>query len=435
MEQRFVAILDKLIGADSATQCILAVSGGIDSVVMAYLFKVSTRPFSIAHCNFQLRGQESDKDEDFVKSLAEKLGVEIFIKRFETSNYAIERGMSIQMAARELRYEWFEFLARDNQAKLATAHHANDVAETMLFNLAKGTGIAGIHGIAESDGFVIRPMLWAKKYEFEAYADEHKIDWREDQSNESEKYMRNIIRLKVIPELERVNPSFVDASLRTTSRLKASEDFIHFAIEQLGLVEERDNDIYIKVEELKGLPGLESVLYQLIKHYGFNYDQAKSIEKSLGNSGAIFNTNEWTLNIDRDHLIISRQKDNRIEILIDREAENIKLESGNLNIDLYSSDDFTFNKNPEVAALDYDKLTFPLLLRNWRQGDFFVPLGMRGNKKISDFLIDLKISVTNKSKILVLLSEDEIVWVVGLRINEHYKITSQTKNIYQIKPA
>ena len=302
----------------------------------------------------------------------------------------------------------------------------------MLFNLTKGTGIAGLHGISRDDGVMIRPMLWAKKEEIEAYASEQGIAWREDLSNESEKYMRNIIRKKVIPELERVNPSFINGALRTTSRIKASEEFMQYMVDQLDLVEERDNAIYINVKALKRMPGFNAVLYSLIKPYGFNYDQVDSIVESIEKSGAIFNAGEWTINIDRDQIIISKDQESDIDIFIERDNDSVELISGRLDIEIFSSKDYVLNDNPLVAALDNDKLNFPLQLRNWRQGDRFVPLGMKGERKISDFLIDSKIPVAEKSKILVLLSEEEIVWLVGFRINDKFKIISNTKTIYQI---
>jgi tRNA(Ile)-lysidine synthase len=432
VERRFKEHLKELTSVDSDSHTILAVSGGIDSVVMAYLFKASTYSFSIAHCNFQLRGEESDKDEDFVEKYAEKLGVEIFIEKFDTETYAKERGLSIQMAARNLRYQWFKNLAKNSKAKIATAHHANDVAETMLFNLTKGTGIAGLHGITKEDGVLIRPMLWVEKEEIEAYAGVKGIDWREDQSNESEKYMRNIIRKKVIPELERVNPSFIEGALRSTSRVKAAEDFIQYMVDQLDLIEERDNAVYINVAALKRIPGFSAVLYLLIKPYGFNYDQVGSIEKSIEKSGAIFKSGEWTLNIDRDQIIISKQKEIEIDIIIEKDDENIDLKSGRLEIEIFSSKDYVLNESPAIGALDYDKLTFPLQLRSWRQADRFAPLGMKGEKKISDFLIDAKIPVAEKSNILVLLSGEKIAWLVGFRVNDKFKITPNTNTIYQI---
>jgi tRNA(Ile)-lysidine synthase len=433
VEERFKAKLDKILHGDDLKHTILAVSGGIDSVVMAHLFKAVGYPFSIAHCNFQLRGSASDEDEVFVKELAEKLDVAIDIRRFDTVAFADRKGISIQMAARELRYEWFNLLAEEKRGRIALAHHANDVVETILFNLAKGTGIAGMHGMAEEDDVVIRPMLWVKKIEIEDYAVVNKIEWREDQSNQSEKYMRNIIRRKVIPELERINTSFVEAGLRTAFRVKESEDFIRYAINKLDLVEEKEGNIFISIQGLHQLQGKFAVIYELLKPYGFNYDQVKSIEQSLPHTGAMFFSQEWSLNIDRDYLIISSNKEKKIEVRVERETKIIEVPLGVIAIEVHEAGGYELQKRNDIAALNYEKLSFPLQLRNWQQGDSFVPLGMEGRKKVSDFLIDEKVPVALKPNILVLLSGDEIVWIVGYRINEHYKFSSQVKHIYQIK--
>jgi len=431
VEQRFREVFKILSVGEATSPTILAVSGGIDSVVMAYLFQASEIPFSIVHCNFQLRDEESDIDEKFVVDLGEEMEAEVMVKRFETEKYAIDNGVSIQMAARDLRYEWFNELATKNDSKVAIAHHANDVAETMLYNLAKGTGLAGLHGIAEDDGIFIRPMLWAKKEEIEDFARDNGIDWRDDSSNESEKYMRNIIRKKVVPELERVNPAFISTNLRNAARIKDAERFVQHSINQLAIAEEKDGHIYIKKDALFRLPGSRSVLYQLINDYGFSYDQVISIEKSQERVGAIFITKNWILNIDRDYLIISKSEGNPIERLVHLEEHLIDLEEITLKAEVKNADGYSIKYDNQVAALDLEKLNFPLLVRNWQQGDSFSPLGMQGKKKVSDFLIDEKVPVNLKRKILVLISGNEVVWVVGHRISEHFKITPQTKEVYQ----
>jgi tRNA(Ile)-lysidine synthase len=431
VEQRFREVLKKLSVGKATSPTILAVSGGIDSVVMVYFFQASGVPFSIAHCNFQLRGKESMIDEEFVVALGAQMGVEVMVEHFETEKYALEKGVSIQMAARDLRYEWFDELASKNESRVAIAHHANDVAETMLYNLAKGTGLAGLHGIAEDDGIFIRPMLWAKKEEIEGFARNNGIDWRDDSSNVSEKYMRNIIRKKVVPELERVNPAFISTNLRNAARIKDAERFVQHSINQLAIAEERDGNIYIKKDALFRLPGSRSVLYQLIKDYGFSYDHVMSIERSQESTGAIFISKNWILNIDRDYLIISKIEGNTIERLVHLEDSLIDLEDVTLKTEVKNVDGYSIRSDNQVAALDLEKLNFPLLVRNWQLGDNFSPLGMQGKKKVSDFLIDEKVPVNLKQKVLVLISRNEIVWVVGYRISEHFKITPQTKEVYQ----
>ena len=432
MEQRFKALLNKLSGNKKWPHTILAVSGGVDSMVMAYLFRDCGMPFSLAHCNFQLRGDESVLDEEFVVTLGKEIEVKVLVERFETEKYAAEKGISIQMAARDLRYNWFAKLAEDFNAKIAVAHHANDIAETMLFNLAKGTGLAGLHGIAEKDGIIIRPLLWANKEDIVEFAQKRGIVWREDHSNASEKYMRNIIRKKVVPELERVNPSYIATNLRNATRIREAEEFIEYAIEQLGLIEKKDGHIYISKKALLKLPGRHAVLYQLISSYGFSYDQVTSIISSE-RAGAIFVANHWVLNIDREYLIISKNEENIIEQWIGREDDIFEFKSFSLETAVLEAAAYNILPDSEVAALDLDKLTFPLLIRTWRNGDHFIPLGMQGKKKVSDFIIDEKIPVNLKQQILVLVSDEDIAWIIGYRLNDNYKITPQTRRVYQLK--
>jgi tRNA(Ile)-lysidine synthase len=433
VKERFQQELDRLGGDDSLPKTILAVSGGIDSVVMAYLYQQSEVSYSIAHCNFQLRGKESEKDEEFVLALGDRFGVKVFVERFETEEYGTEKGVSVQMAARDLRYAWFRRLSNDFEAKIAIAHHANDVAETMLFNLAKGTGLAGLHGIAEHDGIIIRPLLWARREEIEDYARRENIAWREDLSNESEKYMRNIIRKKVVPELERVNSAFIATNMRNAARIRDAERFIEHSIEQLGIIESRAGSIYIDKHRIAGLPGCEAVLYQLIKDYGFSYDQVKSITKSLGSVGAIFASDNWILNVDRAHLIITKKEGGLEERTIGQEEHIVNFGTFSLQMEQVPVAGYTIVSDYTVAAFDLEKLTFPLRVRSWQKGDGFIPIGMKGRKKVSDLLIDEKIPVSLKRDIPVLISGADIAWVVGMRIDDRFKITADTKTVCQIK--
>jgi tRNA(Ile)-lysidine synthase len=425
--------VSNLPGNAGKPNTILAVSGGVDSVVMAHLYHVAKMPFLIAHCNFQLRGEDSDKDEAFVARLGQQLGVQVLVKRFATGNYAAAKGLSVQMAARDLRYDWFKELAKGYEATIAIAHHANDVAETLLFNLTKGTGIAGLHGIAKADDIIVRPLLWAKKVEIEAYGQQQKLEWRQDQSNESEKYMRNIIRRKVIPELERVNPAFIKGSLRTARRIREVEEFMQYAIDQLGIIEYRNDHVYINRAILDTLPGRRAVLYNLLSAYGYSYDQVKSIDQFHKQPGSIFTSGGWVLNIDREHLIISCAGKVGVSVMINRQDSEVKQGKLNLLISVIDATGYQIQHNQAIAALDLDKLTFPLLLRNWQEGDYFVPLGMRGRKKVSDFLIDSKVPVNLKRDLLVLISGKEVAWLVGHRIDDRYKVEATTKSIYQIQ--
>jgi tRNA(Ile)-lysidine synthase len=433
VKERFRQELERLGGNEPLPHTILAVSGGIDSVVMAYLYEQAEVRYSIAHCNFQLRGKESKRDEEFVSALGEKLGVEVLIERFETAKYADEKGVSAQMAARDMRYAWFKQLSIEFEAKIAIAHHANDVAETMLFNLTKGTGLAGLHGIAAYDGIIVRPLLWATREEINNYARKENIEWREDESNESEKYMRNIIRKKVIPELERVNPAFVTTNMRNASRIRAAEKFLEHSIDQLEIINNKESSIYIDKVRLSTLPGREAVLYQLIKGHGFSYDQVRSIVQSLESVGAIFNTNDWELNVDRDYLIITKREGNLVERTVGLDDRDIAIGERGLQLEMIAASGYAIVSDQTVGSIDLDKLTFPLKLRNWQKGDYFIPIGMNGKKKVSDLLIDEKVPVSLKRKVLVLISGEDIVWVVGKRLDDRFKITSDTKTVYQIR--
>lgn len=433
MEGRFNSFIESLINTNSDTPTILAVSGGVDSVVMAQLFYELELPFIVAHCNFRLRGEDSNKDQEFVQKLTMKMNVEFLVKQFNTKTYADTNGVSIQMAARDLRYNWFNDLGQKHNTNIAIAHNANDVAETVLFNLAKGTGIAGLHGIAKKEKKIIRPLIWAMKDEIHAYAGKKKLEWREDDSNQSEKYMRNLVRLSVIPQFERINPSFINTMLKTTNRLKQVEESFKSFVDNLNLVQTKNDDILIRMKKLAEMKGKGAVLYYLLQPYGFNFDQAESITEALDSQGALFYSKDWILNIDRDFLILSRNVNHAIEIEINSGDGLVELDGSLLKIEIIKKEDFTLTTDSEIANLDLGKLVFPLKLRTWAEGDKFIPLGMKGNKKVSDLLIDEKVPRNQKMKQMVLLSGEDISWVVGYRINDRFKITDNTKEIYRLQ--
>lgn len=433
MVERFNNEIIRLLGEDQSKLLILAVSGGMDSVVMAKLCASAKREFIIAHCNFQLRGEESDLDEEFVLQLGKHLGVSVKTKKFRTKEFATKRGISIQMAARQMRYEWFLNLTHENKAFIAMAHHGNDVAETLLFNLTKGTGIAGLHGIPDKDDNIIRPMLWATRAEIEDYAVKNNITWREDESNKSEKYMRGIIRHKVIPQLERVNPAFVHAAQRDAARFKQVENFMNFSIDQLGLKTVKNEHVYIDKVVLSKLPGRSAVLYYLLQEYRFNFDQIEAIILAFKSIGAIFNSDEWTLNIDRKHLILSAKKENNTEWLIASDDVMINFANHHLLISNVEANGYKIVEDANIGAFDLESLKFPLVVRNWRQGDYFTPLGMQGKKKVSDFLIDNKVPVNLKKDVRVLVSGEVIMWIIGQRISENFKVTESSRRIFEVK--
>ncbi|HHL52295.1 MAG TPA: tRNA lysidine(34) synthetase TilS, partial [Flammeovirgaceae bacterium] len=297
MEKKFRDIIKRLAGEQQAV--IAAVSAGLDSVVLARLLHDSGHLAAVAHCNFRLRGEEAEADARFVAQLAERLGVPYHLQSFDTTDYAQAHGISLQMAARELRYNWFRQLAEAQQALVATAHQANDVAETLLFNLTKGTGLPGLHGLDERQGYLLRPLLAFSRTEILQFAREQQIDWREDASNQSLKYQRNRLRHKIVPELEQINPAFVQAAGRTAQRLRLVETFVQGIIDRSSFIEQRGNHLIINLAELSKLPGWQAVLYQALRPLGFNYAQIDQIAAGPHQSGKLFTSPTHQLNIDR----------------------------------------------------------------------------------------------------------------------------------------
>lgn len=406
---------------------LVTVSGGVDSVVLCHLLKKSEVNFAIAHCNFGLRGKESDEDEAFVEELAEELEVNIHLKKFDTRAFIKESGISTQMAARALRYEWFAALAEQKgYDAVLTAHHQNDIIETILLNLVRGTGIAGLHGIKVKSGNLIRPLLFATKEEILKYAKEHQLKWREDSSNESTKYQRNLVRLEVIPLLKKINPNLEQTLQQSIEKISAAETIFNNYIEgcRIDFLTVKKNHTLIEYSFLHEESEPRIILFELLKPFGFNYTQANEIFESLnGAAGKKFFSPSHFLVKDREVLIITEKNDseNREEVKIEVTCKNIFLPWSGQNLSLEITTGYNSKDPSSIAYLDYKKLKYPLLIRPWQPGDNFHPLGMNGKKKVSDFLNDLKIPVNLKKNISVLLSGKDIVWVVGLRIDEQYK--------------
>lgn len=433
MKQRFLQEWQDLTGSLAARQFVLAISGGVDSVTLTHLLKEVGANFSLAHCNFNLRGPESDKDEAFIVSLANELALKLEVKSFETEAYAKEKGISLQMAARDLRYQWFDELLVNEKTFLLTAHHANDVAETMLFNLAKGTGLAGLHGIRRVDQQKIRPLLWASKEDILRFARENKLSWREDASNSSLKYSRNRLRNQVIPELEKLNPAFVTAAGRTAARITEAESLIDHYLASLALARREGRHMYIDKTKLSNLPGKATILYRLLGSFGFNYDQVEGILDSLDSVGATFLSATARLNIDRQDLLLSALPDDQVERQIDVDCQEFIFGDKQFQCHQYDGRDYAIQPGSSIAAFDWHKLDFPLVIRKYRRGERFQPLGMTGKKLISDFLIDEKVPVNLKTEQAVLVSGNQIIWVVGRRLDERFKLTKATKKVFEIR--
>jgi len=416
---------------------LLALSGGIDSVVMFHLFIRAGYSIGVAHCNFKLRGTDSDADELFVKKLSEKNEIPVFIKKFDTRTYAEEHGLSIQMAARELRYDWFKVLIKEHKySSIATAHHLNDNVETILFNLIKGTGLKGLTGIPSKINNLIRPLLFAERQQIEQYAKEMNLEYREDQSNLNIKYHRNFIRNKIIPLLEQINPGFVQTSELTLERLSETQKIIENLIESKRneFMTLKDDNIYLKRDFFKK-ENSSILLYEVIKPWGFKYDQARSLIRgySTSESGKLYYSKTHVLNLDRNFMIITSLKDQSdLEYQWFYQSSILETVFGKFFIQKIEKGKEIITDDPNIEYFDFDKVSFPLIVRSWKKGDWFVPLGMKGKKKLSDFMIDRKIPVNLKKRIAIILSGNSIIWIVGYQIDERYKLGSETCNLLKI---
>ena len=427
----------KLIVKDQLV--LLAISGGVDSMVMLGLFQKSRYKIAIAHCNFQLRAKESDEDEEFVKLYATNHQIPFYSIQFQTKQYADEKGISIQMAARELRYDWFKAILLKNKYDLiATAHHADDMIETFLTNLTRGTGIKGLTGIKEKTGNIIRPLMFSTRNEIEKYAKQNNIVFREDSSNKSVKYYRNYIRHNLIPKFEKLNPDFRTTINETINRLRETETIYRYEIDKRKkeIIQYKNNKIYLAIGKLKELHPLKSYLFEFLRPYKFSEDNLEKIIKSLDSQpGKKFYSETFCLIKDRENLVIyPKASENQINMnyLIDKKIRKLT-KPLNLSFNTISLDsNFRIEKNENIAQLNFEKLRFPLNLRKWKEGDCFYPLGMSKKKKLSDFFIDNKLSTLQKENTWVITSGDKIAWIVGLRIDERYKITDSTSSIYTI---
>ncbi len=421
----------------SEDKILLAVSGGKDSVCMSHLFAQADLPFGIAHCNFKLRADASDEDATFVKDLAQQLGVKCFTKSFETAQYAKTKKVSIQMAARDLRYLWLEKIRSENDyAFIATAHHLNDSTETVLYNFAKGCGIRGLHGILPKSNYIIRPLLFAEGSEIEDYVKVNQLAYREDLSNASDKYSRNFIRHQIIPKFKKLNPAFEKSADETIQRLRDVEFLFEQSIQNYKtlILTEKGQEIYIDYHQLPSAAA-STVLYEILKPMGFHGDQVKMILNQKHQSGIYFYSNSHTLLIDRDQYIVRKKevlKLDQIDVLVD--DKTILFNGQTLSCTILDTIPNPISKDSSTAVLDFDKLSFPLRLRPWKPGDIFQPFGMKGkHQKIQDFLTHKKLSRFEKEAVYVLESAGEICWVVGMRIDERFRVWEGTAVCYLVE--
>ena len=418
---------------DKNEKMLLAISGGADSVALAQLLKRENYTFSFAHCNFTLRAEESDNDEVFVKNLANELGVKCFVNHFETKKYASEKKISVQMAARELRYNWFEKIRKENGFDyILTAHHRDDEVETFLINLIRGTGIRGMLGIKARRGQIIRPLLFFTKKEIYHFLQENNYDFIEDGSNADEKYMRNKIRLKLIPLFNDLNLAFSSTLSKEMSYLNEVMEVFDAEIEKkkVELLKKEKEGFSISIKGLMQLSPLQTYLYEMLNPFGFS--EVNNIAKGLKTqSGKQFHSTTHRIIIDRERLFILPIKEQNYSSIQIEKSESEVFSPIHLRFNF--SEDLTIHNDINFAILDYEKLHFPLELRKWEKGDFFFPLGMKGKKKLSDFFVDNKTSIHDKEQKWVLCSAGDIIWVVGMRIDERYKISDKTKKAYIVR--
>ena len=415
---------------------LLAISGGMDSVVLADLLHKAKINFGMAHCNFCLRGEESEADEDFVKKLAKKYKVSIHVEKFDTVAFADTEKVSIQMAARMLRYAWFDkIISKENYQYLVTAHHQNDVLETVILNFTRGTGISGFHGIRPKSGHIVRPLLYADREQIRDYVAERQLAWREDSSNESNKYARNLVRNEVIPLLKNINSNLEQTIFQTVEKVDAIEANFYTEVDTLytQFAKNEKGVIYLDMSKIGKLEPI--YLFEILKNYNFNYLQTKEILEVLHEqAGKQFVSPTHVLVKDRSQLVITpKDISGFTSIEINVEDKEVEIPDLKLMIEKIQNSKLKIQNSKLIAMLDFEKLKFPLKLRKWKEGDWFIPLGMHGKKKISDLLVDQKVPLNLKSKVYVLTSGDSIVWVVGIRIDDRFKISENTENCYQIK--
>ncbi|CEN36667.1 tRNA lysidine(34) synthetase TilS [Capnocytophaga cynodegmi] len=437
---------------------LVAISGGVDSMVLATLFYQLNYDIVLAHCNFQLRGEESDQDEVFVRNFGENLAVKTIVKRFDTSQFSAESKLNTQLSARKLRYDWFYEIASENQCDyIATAHHADDNLETFIINLSRGSGLDGLLGIPQKNGKIIRPMLLFSREEILEFAKQNSIHWREDSSNQTEKYVRNKIRHTIIPVLKEIHPTFLENFKETQHYLSQSSQFIEENIQKIKeqCFEEREYQTIIRLEPLRNVSDIDFVLHKLF--YPYNFRNIPDLKKMLyAESGKQLFSPTHNLISSRDYLVLMKTSPKNKELedegIIFLVSENhfdrkdtIKLSISDMRS--YLSLEMTIlkrdinhffdleqlkNENNEVAYFDYDTLQFPLMFRHKKEGDFFYPIGMQQKKKLSKFYIDEKYSLFDKDQQWLLCSQENIAWVIGKRMDNRFKVTNKTQRILKV---
>ncbi|MCF0191375.1 MAG: tRNA lysidine(34) synthetase TilS [Marinilabiliaceae bacterium] len=425
---------------DKREGVLVAISGGADSVAMLHMLSTHGYYCVAAHCNFHLRGSESDSDEAFVRHFCEELGVPLHVIQFDTKRYAKEKKLSIEMAARELRYSWFEkLLDQLSLPVVAVAHHSDDSVETFMLNLVRGTGIRGLGGIKSRQGRIVRPLLPFSRQDIELYCRAHKLKYCTDSTNASDAYVRNKIRHNIIPVFKSINPSFLHAMNNNMSHLSQIYNIFTAQVEAFRkkAVVEIDDQTLISMQELEKLPEPEPYIFELLSPLGFSSDSIHKVSRAILTKhwGRLWFSSNYRAVVDRYNLIVQPRLEEQGTEVFDIEVGQEEIFTP-IHLKLRYRDvgaDYAISRDPMVAHFNAEKLEFPLTVRHWRQGDTFRPLGMKGFKKLSDFFVDNKWSRVDKESVWVLISGGEIAWIIGHRIDDRFKMTDKAKQAIEIK--
>ena len=438
LQARFWDFIASQISNPADTHFLLAVSGGVDSMVMLQLFMQSNLQFSVAHCNFSLRGKESDADQELLERYAEQHNLQLFKKRFNTKYVAQEKKISVQLAARQLRYSWFSQLMEEQHFhRLATAHHLDDDIETFFINLNRGTGMQGLSGIPASTDKIIRPLIRFSKEEIYQFAEEQDIPFREDRSNLADNYLRNWLRIKILPLWKKRNPQFqqvMQKSIEIISRQNSL--YKNWAAKETTAIRKQVEKGKVNITDITNLPDPALLLFDLLTPFGFSFPDIEQLCHLLQseNTGKQIRSEDYSILIDRQQIFLRKNVSGEQQIFEIENFDDTTHLPFTLQIQNYVKEDlFQLKQKMNIFQADADKINFPLLLRKWQKGDRFTPIGMKGSKKVSDFLIDEKIPMAEKENTFVLLSAGKIIWIVGKRISEHVKVSSATRQVLEIK--
>ncbi len=433
--QRFVKFIEQNNLFTAQNRILLAVSGGMDSVLMAHLFKAAGYNFGIAHCNFMLRGADADADQQFCQSLAQQLDVPFYTINFDTPQFANQHKLSVQIAARELRYNWFEQIRQQHGFKaIALGHHQNDTIETILLNLTRGTGIAGLHGIQPKNGHLVRPLLFMGRDEVKSIVEEQQIAYVEDASNASTKYARNKLRHEVVPVLKSLNPNLENTFENNLRHFRQLEKLLEQQVQTLNsaLINYRDDEVSIAISEVKKLFPQQLLLFKLLQPFGFIEPVVDDLIAALDSQpGKAFRSATHNLIIDRGKLLITPVAGLEPPLPVTLNQDDVFAVYGQYRLNLlHEETPLIVKDNPSATSIDAEKLVYPLTMRHWQQSDYFYPLGMKTRQKLSDFFVHQKVPLHKKSQVPLLVNGNgDIIWVAGYRPDDRYKVTRNTKKV------